>query len=366
MKKRLLIPVMFICASLLFAQGVRQSPPSVPTRTAVDANGRTLVLDGPVQNLLVVSKAAIMPANALFLFPEVEDMELSLSKTDQGLGDFFSLIRPELDQHGRLSQTASVEEIAARGADLVLMKSTHFESTAKKLDQLGVKNFTMSLETWPEWQAELVQLGALLGNPGRVQELLGLYQGRIEQIKERSAQLPSSHQKRVLLLKADRVDNTTSYKVAPDSWMQTWMVETSGAVPVWKGANKAAAGWSTVSFEQIAAWDPDMIVLISYSTPTASYLDPIYTSGIWAQLRAVKNREVFASPHDMMNYIQPVASWVLGLQWLAKTTYPELYTDLDMGEEVERFYRDFYAIEDPAIAARLVQMYTSSVATNSR
>ena len=156
MKKRLLIPILLLCTALLSAQAVREATPSISTRSATDANGRTVVLEAPVTDLLIAAKAAVMPANALVLFPEVDDMHLSLAKTDQGLGDFFSLIKPEIDQQARLSQTASVEEIAARGADLVLLKATHYESTAKKLDQLGVKNFTMSLETWPEWQAESV------------------------------------------------------------------------------------------------------------------------------------------------------------------------------------------------------------------
>ena len=246
------------------------------------------------------------------------------------------------------------------------MKATHYESTAKKLDQLGVKNFTMSLETWDEWQAEIVQLGALLGNSARAQEILRLYQARLDVIESRSAQISAKEQKRVLLLQADRTDNTTSYKIAPDSWMQTWMVEKSGAVPVWKGANTAAAGWSTVSFEQIAAWDADLIVLISYSNPSASYLDGIYSSPLWAGLRAVKEGAVVASPHDMMNYIQPVASWILGLQWLAKTTYPERYADLDMRWEVERFYREFYSISDPAVIATLTDAYSRSIADNRR
>jgi len=366
MKKRLLIPILLLCTTLLVAQGVRDGAGTRHMQSAIDANGRTLLLDGPVGDLLIAGKAGNMPANALFLFPEVEGMHLTLPKTDQGLGDFFSLIRSELDQQSRLSQTASVEEIAARGADLVLMKATHYESIAKKLDQLGVKNFTMSLETWDEWQAEIVQLGALLSNPDRAAEILSLYRTRLDLIEQRAAQIAGNEQKRVLLLQADRTDNTTSYKIAPDGWMQTWMVETSGAVPVWKGANKAAAGWSTVSFEQIAAWDPDLIVLISYSTPTASYLYGIYNSPLWADLRAVKEGAVVASPHDLMNYIQPVASWILGLQWLAKTTYPDRYADIDMTAEVERFYREFYSISDESIITTLTDAYSRSISDNRR
>ncbi|MFA5446990.1 MAG: ABC transporter substrate-binding protein [Sphaerochaeta sp.] len=355
--------VLLLIPGLLFAQGARQSALlTESTFSAVDANGRTVTLDDSITTLMIAGKAGNMPANALFLFPEVGRMQLTLPKTDQGLGDFFALIREDLDEQSRLSQTASVEEIAARNADIVLMKATHFESMGKKLDQLGVPNFTMSLETWDEWQRELIQLGILLGNSARADEIIGMYQQRIDLIETRSHSIEKPM--RLLLLQADRKDNTTSYKVAPDDWLQTWMVQTIGAEPVWEGTNKAAAGWSTVSFEQIAAWDPDLIVLISYSTPTRSYLEGIYASPTWQKLKAVQNKTVLASPHDLMNYVQPVASWILGLTWLAKETYPTLYTDIDMATEVDHFYRSFYGITDPAILELLVETFEESVALN--
>jgi iron complex transport system substrate-binding protein len=168
----------------------------------------------------------------------------------------------------------------------------------------------------------------------------------------------------VLLLQGDRADNTFSYKIAPDDWMQTWMVETVGANPVWKGSNKAANGWSTISFEQIAAWDPDVIILVSYKNPAQMYVDAIYSSPIWAQLDAVKNQKVLAGPHDMMSYIQPVASWILGLQWLGKTLYPQQYENMGMEAEVASFYRDFYQLQDAGKLDKLVALYAASVDGN--
>ncbi|MGE4454143.1 MAG: ABC transporter substrate-binding protein [Sphaerochaeta sp.] len=366
MKLRIVISILLMIPTLLFAQGAaEQALQESDYYQAVDANGRTLKLLEKPHRVLIAGKAGNMPANALFLFPEVTDMDLTLPKTDQGLGDFFAFIRPSLEDNPRISQNASVEEIVSYNSDLVLTKATHYESIARKLDQLGVPNFTMNMESYEDWKTEITELGKLLQNTSRAREILSLYEERLDAIRTISSSLESQDKKRVLLLQASTADNTYSYKIAPDTWMQTWMVETIGAEPVWKGANKAANGWSTVSFEQIAAWDPDIIILVSYRTRTDQYIEAIYDSPVWASLRAVKNRQVKASPYDMMNYIQPVASWILGLQWLSGEVYPEQYTELDMQEAVASFYQDFYNLQDPKKVNILVERYSKSVAVNS-
>ncbi len=297
MKFRSLALLLCMIPALLFAQGAaEQAIQESDYYQAVDANGRTLKLQEKPSKVLIAGKAGNMPANALFLFPEVTNMELTLPKTDQGLGDFFSFIRPSLDDNPRISQVASVEEIASYQSELVLTKATHFESIAQKLDQLRVPNFTMNLESYEDWKREVTELGKLLQNKARATEILNLYEQRLEPIRKTAASIDALEAKRVLLLQANTSDNTYSYKIAPDEWMQTWMVETIGAEAVWKGANKAANGWSTVSFEQIAAWDPDIIIVVSYRTPTDQYIKAIYESEIWSSLRAVQDRQVKASP----------------------------------------------------------------------
>ncbi|MBZ4673643.1 MAG: ABC-type transporter, periplasmic subunit, partial [Spirochaeta sp.] len=86
---------------------------------------------------------------------------------------------------------------------------------------------------------------------------------------------------------------------------------------------------------------------------------------IWSSLRAVKTKQVKASPYDMMNYIQPVASWILGLQWMAAEVYPERYPELDMRNEVTSFYQDFYHLTDEKKLGFLRDRYSKSVAINT-
>ncbi len=364
MKRLLLIATGLLLTAALIALPASEATPKTLSYSATDASGRTVTLDGKPEKVLVAAKAALMPALALFLFPEAQEMEISLSKTDQGLGDFFPLVWPHINPGGRLDQNASVEELITKQSDLILLKATHYESMGKKLDQVGVKNFTLSLETWDEWQAELIQLGKLLGSEERARHVLDVYEKRIAALKQRVAHLSDDQKPDVLLLQGARSDNAYSFKIAPDSWLQTWVVELVGGNPVWKGSNKAASGWSVVTFEQIAAWDPDLIVTISYNTPASIYQDAILDSPVWKELAAVRTGKVYASPSDLMNYIQPVASWILGAQWLAKTIHPELFSDLDMDAEIRSFYTDFYGITDTTLLDEFVSRFEKSVVNN--
>lgn len=364
MKRPLLILITLFMAAALVASPASETAPKTLSYSATDASGRTVTLDGRPQKVLVAAKAALMPALALFLFPEAQEMEISLSKTDQGLGDFFPLVWPHINPGGRLDQNASVEELVTKQSDLILLKATHFESMGRKLDQVGVRNFTMSLETWNEWQNELIQLGKLLGSEDRAHHIIGLYEKRIGELQKRVAHLSDDQKPDVLLLQGARSDNAYSFKIAPDSWLQTWVVELVGGNPVWKGSNKASSGWSVVTFEQIASWDPDLIVTISYNTPSSIYRDAILDSPVWKELDAVRNGKVYASPSDLMNYIQPVASWILGAQWLAKTIHPELFSDLDMDREIRSFYADFYGIDASSLLDEFVSRFEKSVAGN--
>jgi iron complex transport system substrate-binding protein len=365
MKKKILILLVLLLPIFVFAQGAAEKQMSANiSYTAEDASGRTVTLKTQPTRVIIAGKAGNMPANALFLFPEVASMDLTLPITNQGLGDFFSLIRPTLDEKPRISQNASAEEIAAQNPELVLTKTANYEKIGKKLDQLGIPNFTMNLETYEDWKNEITQLGNLLGNPTRAAQILDMYESRLSSLSDAVATLSEGKKQRVLFLQGVTSDNATSFKIAPDSWMQTWMAETSGGIPVWKGANKASNGWSTVSFEQIAAWNPDKIYILSYKTPTDSFVNEIYSSSLWANLKAVQNHEVKQTPSDMMNYIQPVATWILGLQWLAKDLYPELFTTVDMQEELVSFYKEFYTITDAQILDSLLGSYQASLSLN--
>jgi iron complex transport system substrate-binding protein len=352
-----------LCALPLVAQGTPEKT-NVGTLSATDAIGNTVELPAIPQRVVIAGRAAVMPADALFLFPESRNMEILLATTDQGLGDFFNLLDPAIAAQKRIGQQVSAEELLALKPDLVLTKTNNYESLAKKLIQFGIPTFVMDLESPTAWNNEILELGKLLGNAQKAQQIIEQFSQREAAVTNAVASVAESDKPRILVMQFAKADGVTAFSVAPKTWIQTLLVEKAGGTPVWLDAELAENAWKKVSFEQIAAWNPDHIYIVSYRSNADSFLHEIRASSQWNQLRAVQNNAVKAFPADVMNYAQPDSRWILALEWLAHDLHPRLFPDFNMEERIAGFYQSFYNVSDTEIIDTLLSAYRDSVRLN--
>ena len=69
----------------------------------------------------------------------------------------------------------------------------------------------------------------------------------------------------------------------------------------------------------------------------------------WPQLRAVKEKRVYVAPIDDPSVI--MTGWInnmygpLGLLWIAKSVHPELFKDLDLDKEHDKFCEEIFGIK---------------------
>jgi iron complex transport system substrate-binding protein len=129
--------------------------------------------------------------------------------------------------------------------------------------------------------------------------------------------------------------------------MQSMDVQMGGGQPAWKDA-QLGNSWTVVTLEQIAAWDPDQIYVIAYTSPINDVISTLKADTQWQALRAVKNGKLYGFPADYYSWDQPDPRWVLGLTWIAAKMNPDSFKDLDMNKEVSAFYKDFYNMDDAA------------------
>ena len=101
------------------------------------------------------------------------------------------------------------------------------------------------------------------------------------------------------------------------------------------------ANYVTVSFEQIIAWNPE-VILVTMSRK-ADVFKKIKEDRRWNTLSAVKNGLVYRTPGYPFNWFDrpPSPERILGMQWLANTLYPE-YFPIDMKEKTREFFKLFY------------------------
>lgn len=339
--------------------------------SAVDANGDAVALAAAPERILVAGKAALIPSDALFLFPEGRKHLLRLARVDQGMGNLFALLEPGLAAASAVDtmQNGGTEELAALRPDLVIAKTAATATVVDKLRPLGIPCFAMSLETPEEWLRELPELGRLLGEEARAEELCRMIRARMDAVAEGvkgALSVPGAVRPRVLLLQASAADGTMSFSVSPDAWLQTWMVEAAGGEPVWKGTGLTANGWSKVSFEQIAAWNPDAIFFVSFKNPVGPLLAAVKADRRWQLLKAARTGRLHAMPADLVAYAQPVSRWVLCLQWLAAELWPEAFPGFGMEAEIARFYREFLCVEEGPVLDAILAAYRAGTERGER
>lgn len=358
MKRILLMTIILLLSAVTIVSGAGQvEQPTEAGTAATDAASQRVELSSPPSHIAVVGKAALIPADALFMFDTAHSATVSMAKTNQGLGDFFAFLRDE-ENPERLSQNIGAEELISMDADLIVTKLRNRNALAPIVEPFGIPLFALDLESAEAWSKEILSLGELLGEKDRALEIARFFEEKEQHIVNTPL---SGHQPRVLVLQATTGDGITSFSVAPGNWIQQEIITKAGGTPVYDDSLNAANGWSVVGFEQISAWDPDVIIIVSYRTHGGEYVDQIYDSPLYASLKAVKNGQVYLAPSDYVNYFQSDSRWILALQWLAKTINPSRFASLDMEEELRDFYSRLYGLQDEEKLASLVSLYRASL-----
>jgi iron complex transport system substrate-binding protein len=73
-----------------------------------------------------------------------------------------------------------------------------------------------------------------------------------------------------------------AFKVPPAEWIQTGIVEMAGGKPVW--TDTLTDGWTIVTLEQIAAWNPDVILVADYKGKALEAVTSLKQDDKWALL----------------------------------------------------------------------------------
>jgi len=286
----------------VFAGGTNDSSrspasPSVSTDnkiySGIDSLGNQVTLDKRPESIVIAGKATLIPADAVVLFESYNTSITALGITDQGLGDFYKLYLSKVQD--RMPHTVSAEEIAGTSPDLVFIKDRNYNSIGKQLEKLGIPVFTMYLESPEDYIEEIIELGNLFSEPETARRITELYEKWLQTVSSRTEPLSPEEKEDILLLYANSSDGITSFQIPPASWIQTYITREAGGNPIW--ADSAVANnWQLVSFEQISAWDPDRIYIISYKTPAAVYLEEIERSVLWKDLSAYRNGFISTFP----------------------------------------------------------------------
>jgi iron complex transport system substrate-binding protein len=308
-----------------------------------------LLTEPAAQNRLVLGgRAVIMVADAVYLFPGAGERVLAIAGADQGLGSFLSAIDPDYGKKPVLDRNAGVETYASLRPDMVVLKSAMKKSLGSGLDALGIPQLYLNLETPEDYFTDIRSLGRLFGMETRAEAVAGFYQKKLDWLEAlpRQGRVP-----RVLLVQASSSQEGT-WDVPPASWMQTRLVEIAGGEALWKEANPGS-GWAAVNAEQIAAWNPEAILVVDYRRDSRIAAQTLASVPALAATRAVKEGRVVGFAQDFYSWDQPDARWILGLEWLHRVLWPEAHSSSSMLDSAREFFSFMYSMR-PEVFSKTV------------
>jgi len=342
------------------ATQARSSQPAAGAFTVTDALGRQVTFQQPPQRIVLTGKALFMIADAIYTFPEASQRLVALGSTQQGTGNFIPLIDPAFGDKAKLEGDAGAEQIAAVQPDLVILKSSMAESLGKTLEEVKIPVVYIDFETPEQYERDLATLGQLFQNEARAKEVAAFYKERVDRISQAVAGLKEEDKPRVLILYYSDKDGQVAFNVPPLTWMQTLLVQAAGGAPVWADANPGK-GWTKVSLEQVAAWDPDQVYIVSYFKPVGEVIAGLKADAQWKELRALKDEKVYGFARDLYSWDQPDTRWALGLLWLAGKINPQLFPDLDIQKEAQVFYQTLYGMDEAAFQKDILPTFAGDL-----
>ena len=305
--------------------------------------------------VITCGKAHYLVLDALYMFPEASEAVVAFGNSSQVGGTFIQILDPDAQQRAVLAPDPGVEEILAHSPDTVVLKRYLKNGLGRQLEALNVSVLYVDLETPEQFRRDITAIGQLFGNPRRAEALNRFYSENIDEVRSMSREIDDAEKPDTLLLYYGVRSATASFNVPPRQWLQTRLVQWAGGRPVWLEA-AAGSGWQQVSFEQIAAWNPDVVLLVSYHTPVDEVKRTLLSDPKWLELEAVKQGNLLAFPADYLSWDQPDPRWILGLNWLAGKLNTDSIPSAEIKNKVVEFYSFVYGLSAERIEELILPM----------
>ena len=334
------------------AEALEQTPEG---RTVVDHDGIEVDIPEQIDRIAVGNIGPMASVLTLFLGSGesiVGMSPMSMSAAENGiLGELF----PELldaDTSFLQGSNINVEKLLTLEPDLVLIQSgqsevrTQLENAGLTVVAFGVGTFKYDIiNTYEAW---IDLLSQIFPANDKMEEVTAYSKEVLELVQSRVSDIPEAERKRALFL--FQYDETQMIASGRNFFGQYWC-ESAGAVNV---AQDIEAGQATITMEQVYEWQPDVIFITNFTNtkPADLYANAV-GSDDWSLVKAVQEQQVYKMPLGSFRTYSVSADMPVTLLWVAKTIYPNLFSDIDTDAEVKDFYQRIYGVTltDEQVAA---------------
>lgn len=265
------------------------------------------------------------PNNVLTLGPNTTELFIALGLSDHVIGN-------SLDNHSRGALpkyeeayeqipeltygSATREAVLTSGADFIYGIEWEFGKEALSLEELkdyGITTYVNQATTLDEMYKEIMDIGKIFEVEDRAEDFVADQKDRIATIKDQV-----QGQDPVDALVYD--SGGDGVFTAGGTNFETLLIESAGGRNIFDDITDKQ--WATVSYEEVVARDPDVILIHDYDAPSVERkIEDIKNHPILSELESVKN-ENFVS--ISLESVLPGNRMAYSVETFAEGFYPDL------------------------------------------
>ena len=206
----------------------------------------------------------------------------------------------------------------------------------ERIEKFGIPLVAITFRSVEEQKYAIHLVGEIMGREEKAQAFCDYYDEVLEYAEERTSDIKEEDKKAVYhsineLLRAEATNSL------PGEWMPRIGIKMVGAAEV----DEASDSKNRISLEQFLEYDPSFIIINGEDV-----YDYIQLSERLHVLTAYKTNNIYLLPYGITRFAHTYSlETPLAILWVAKTVYPERFTDLDMNVEIKKFYKQFFDTE---------------------
>ena len=325
--------ISLLLVACLFAAGAAFAEAGFPV-TVTDAAGREIVIEEAPETLVSGYYISTSVLIALGLEDKLAGIEAKANSRP-----IYALAAPELLELPSVgtAKEFDMETCLSLEPDLVVLP-LKLRDAADTLEEMGVDALLVNPEDMALLKETVSLLAAATGADASA--LLACYD-------EKEAFLTE------LLADAERpsvylAGNSSYLSTAGAAMYQNTLIELGGGTNV--AAEIEDSYWTEISYEQLLAWDPEVIVIAAEAEYTR---DDLINDEQLQDVAAVVSGRVYALPDSIEAWDSPVPGAVLGSLWMANARHADAYSWEQFASDAAAFYAEFYGIEiDESLLAK--------------
>ena len=297
-------------------------------RTVTDQAGRIVVIERQPESIVsgyYISSSACIALGLTDNFVGIE------ARADSR--PIYALAAPmllELPNVGT-AKDFNLEACLALSPDIVILPIRLWDA-ADILTEIDVPVILVNPESYGEIIEMIALIGEATGTDERAERLIEWFAQTCNSISEKNAHA---------LSRPDvYISGVSSWlTTAPSDMYQSSLVDIAGGQNA--ARNIDGSGWVEISYEQLIAMNPEVIIIPS----EAGYsVEDVLADSTISELEAVKNNAVYKMPFEYEAWDSPIPSSMLGAIWLSSVLHQETYPMIDLHQATIDFYSEFYGI----------------------